>query len=206
MKPLIFILFLFQSFFITQQTLANTTVLIQSADDLIDTEYKKIKELHGDLNKDGHDDLIAVYENSQGNRRLNIAFKKGTSYQVVTSSTTALLDKFGGGMMGDPLQSIKVDRGSLVISHFGGSRQRWWYVYRFRYQKNKKGIQGFYLIGNTSGVEDSIKIENYKETDKNLLTGDVVVQTKNSKGEFIKTKKKEPVLPLIPINSSQLYK
>jgi hypothetical protein len=41
----------------------------------------------------------------------------------------------------DETPGIFVDRGSLLIKHYGGSSWRWIYIYRFRYQNN-----GWYLI------------------------------------------------------------
>lgn len=172
---------------------------------LIPEGYKKISTTQGDLNKDQTQDLVIVAENEAGQRKLIITFTINSAYKKVLEIDGILMSKTEGGVMGDPLMEPKIDRGSLVISHYGGSRQRWFYTERFRYQKNKKGQLDFYLIGHTQGTEDTLHPGSAKQTDHNLLTGDVVVQTRDQNDKEHMTKSKKPIKNLISIKNYKRF-
>ena len=141
-----------------------------------------------DLNKDGQKDLLLVICKPSKEemedckiRTLILAFKEKNSYKLSLIQNGAILDKDMGGAFGDPFESIKVERGSIVIRHYGGSRERWAYTHRFRYQDS-----GCYLIGETKETMDTMSKQSDK-IDKNLLTGNVVKEESDIKGK--KTKK-----------------
>ena len=81
-------------------------------------------------------------------------------------SDAAVLDGDEGGVFGDPFESFSVERGALVIMHYGGSRDRWGYTHRYRYQGGQ-----WMLIGLSFGNTDSINLEHFDNHDINLLTG-----------------------------------
>ena len=67
--------------------------------------------------------------------------------------------------MGDPLGDVRIENGTFLIAHSGGSRWRWAYSHRFRLQKG-----GWALIGETSESYDSMNNES-EIKDHNLVTG-----------------------------------
>ncbi|WP_213526793.1 hypothetical protein [Paenibacillus sp. J31TS4] len=134
----------------------------------------------GDLNKDGVEDAAVILEQETGkdgevpNRALFIAFGDGNGgYQQSILAVKAILRADQGGAWGDPLEGISVDNGSLVISFYGGSNDRWYANYRFRFQDND-----WYLIGATMGsyFTGTMTRENANEEDYNLLTGDYIIR------------------------------
>lgn len=145
-----------------------------------------------DLNNDGINDIAIVIEET--NKSLDIAPKralliafgdKNNAYTLSVIAENAILKADEGGVWGDPLEGISVDRGSLLISFYGGSNWRWYRTYRFRFQDND-----WYLIGATLGsyfTGNTIE-ENADEEDYNLLTGDYIKKKADEKGNIQTTK------------------
>lgn len=69
-------------------------------------------------------------------------------------------------MMGDPFEGISIERSCIVIHHFGGSRQKWTYTHRFRYQNGD-----FQLIGAT--VNEGSPCDYFVNVDYNLSNGKI---------------------------------
>lgn len=139
----------------------------------------------GDLNEDDIIDEAVIIEkenldNKAPSRAILIALGDNQNkYKLSVISEKAVLRSDEGGIWGDPLESIKIDRGSLLINFYGGSNIRWYEKYRFR---NQDG--GWYLIGATSGTYNSGSnlIENADEEDYNLLTGDYIIKKTDENG------------------------
>jgi len=140
----------------------------------IPENWQIIKKTEGDLNKDKLADVVIVIEQEKQNlpleevapRALLIAFQKNNgSYELSIQSDKAILMANEGGIFGDPLEEISVDKGSLLIKFYGGSNWRWQNIYRFRYQDND-----WYLIGATFTDYHTISGDGIIE-DYNLLTG-----------------------------------
>lgn len=134
----------------------------------------------GDLNKDEIDDIAVIIEEERGTeeqapqRAILIAFGNGDhEYSLSIKTEKAILKADAGGVWGDPLEGISIDRGSVLISFYGGSNSRWYAKYRFRFQD-----QDWYLIGATLGSyhTGTTTIENADEEDYNLLTGDFTLR------------------------------
>jgi hypothetical protein len=146
----------------------------------------------GDLNKDGIDDAAVVIEEisaSEGEapaRMLLIAFgDKNDTYTLSVKAEKAILRSNEGGVWGDPLEGISIDRGSVLISFYGGSNWRWYSKYRFRFQDNE-----WYLIGATLGTyfTGNATIDDADEEDYNLLTGDFIIKKRDEAGNIVITK------------------
>ncbi|MEK4058384.1 MULTISPECIES: hypothetical protein [unclassified Paenibacillus] len=134
----------------------------------------------GDLNKDGITDVAMIIEQLQPNteeapeRSLLIAFGTNDSYLLSIIADKVILKSDEGGIWGDPFESLSIDRGSVVVSDYGGSNWRWYNKYRFRFQDNE-----WYLIGATMGeyFSGNATQEEADEQDYNLLTGDYIKKT-----------------------------
>ena len=172
----------------------------ESIDSFIPDGWKLIRETSGDLNKDGLEDITGVIELDKAYEKniedappriLFIAFKEKDAYHLSIQTDKAILRSDMGGVWGDPFDNISVDRGSILITFYGGSNYRWGQVFRFRFQNNR-----WYLIGAT--IYSSL-IETGEESneDYNLLTGKMIKTTIDESGkkqeETINRGKKELV-------------
>ncbi|MEK5028289.1 hypothetical protein [Paenibacillus sp. FSL M7-1046] len=141
----------------------------------------------GDLNKDGITDVAMIIEQLQPNteeapeRSLLIAFGTNDSYLLSIIADKVILKSDEGGIWGDPFESLSIDRGSVVVSDYGGSNWRWYNKYRFRFQDNE-----WYLIGATMGeyFSGNATQEEADEQDYNLLTGDYIIKKTNEDGKM----------------------
>jgi hypothetical protein len=131
----------------------------------------------GDLNRDGIKDVAIIIEELKSEtewapqRALLIAFGTKNDNDTYTLSIIAdniILPSDAGGVWGDPFESLSIDRGSVVISDYGGSNWRWYNTYRFRFQDDD-----WYLIGATMGEFYTGNLTGNEE-DYNLLTGDYI--------------------------------
>lgn len=127
----------------------------------------------GDLDKDGVDEKIIVCDTDRetdfGTERVIQIYKnknKKGKWKLWHTSTGAVLPSAHGGMMGDPFQEISVENGCIVIRHFGGSRQKWSYTHRYRFQKNN-----WKLIGAT--IFFGAPCDYWCSVDYNLSTGNI---------------------------------
>jgi hypothetical protein len=151
----------------------------------------ELVEAVGDLNKDGISDIVTVIEETSKtveapSRALIIAFgHKNKTYSLSIKAEKAILKSDEGGVWGDPFESVSIDRGSVLISFYGGSNDRWYYLYRFRFQDND-----WFLIGATLGnyFTGTTTQDNADEEDYNLLTGDYVIKIQDEQGKLNTTK------------------
>lgn len=136
------------------------------------------EKVEGDLNKDGIQDVALVIEKLENpkdqapERALLIAFgNQDGTYTRSIIADKAILKADEGGVWGDPLANLAIDRGSVVVSFYGGSNDRWYGNYRFRFQNGD-----WYLIGATVGsyFTGTMTEKTGDEADYNLLTGDYV--------------------------------
>jgi hypothetical protein len=81
-------------------------------------------------------------------------------------SDAAVLDGDEGGVFRDPFDDMSIDKGTVVISHYGGSRDRWNFTHRYRFQNGR-----WSLIGLSLGHTDTLNLEHYDDQDINLSTG-----------------------------------
>lgn len=162
--------------------------------------------VEGDLNSDGIDDKAFVIEEKldpekNPQRDLIIAFgNEDASYSQSIRAEKAIMLRNDGGAFGDPFEDLIIDRGSIVLSFIGGSSERWYMNYRFRFQD-----EGWYLIGSTEGalVEVDKAMDNIEE-DYNLITGDYVIR-KLEDGKIVTMKGKVEKKPLIKLIDFDVY-
>lgn len=172
--------------------------------------FTQLKEATGDLTKDGQDERVIVYDTPKQTgmgteRQLYIYTRENNAWKLLHTSTGPVLPSEHGGTMGDPFDHLAVERGTVVIGHFGGSRQKWNYTHRYRFQQGD-----WYLIGATIGSGDACESESY---DYNVSTGKIQVQYENdhcddageSQGETTTEKFTFTHKPAAPIKMDGFY-
>jgi hypothetical protein len=169
--------------------------------DFVPAGWKVLKQAEGDLNKDGVPDAVlalasiqedaSAEEAMEAPRPLLILLKQADGSFVLSGShPDFILCKMCGGVFGDPLEGVKIERGTVVVTHYGGSNQKWGTTHRFRFQDGD-----WYLIGQTEMSRNGLTGEHH-ETDKNLVTGDVIETDTDEKGKTVTKKSKPPKAPL----------
>lgn len=163
----------------------------KAAKDFVPAGWFVLAESAGDLNKDGQEDLVLILAHGSEKssdpdasqetpRWLVLLFRnREGGFRRSAVSDKAVFCRSCGGVFGDPFQEIAVERVSVVISHYGGSCQRWGMVHRFRYQDDD-----WFLIGETLTDVDCNTLQE-TTTDRNLLTG---VTIKEKAGRVVEKK------------------
>ncbi|UBH29557.1 hypothetical protein [Aeromonas enteropelogenes] len=171
---------------------------------------KVIGEAMGDLDKDGIDEKVIVLDTGLdgeiGTQRTLLIYKKKQDKWVLWhSSQGPILDSAHGGMMGDPFISVDIQRGAIVIDHFGGSRHKWSYTHRYRFNN-----KAWYLIGAT--INYGAPCEGFFNFDFNVMTGKAIYKTyqdgciDEEVASNFKTEQKEISVPVTkPIDMDEFY-
>lgn len=160
MKKLISILLFFFSFITFAQK------------NYIPKGYKIIEEKNGDLDNDGINEKVIVFETSDSTdfgyiREIQILKKSNTEWLEWKESRNAVLKSQDGGMMEDPYGDIEIKNGILIINQNGGSSWKWGYTDKYRFQNNE-----FELIEYTSNYGKLC--EYWANFDFNLSTGKII--------------------------------
>ena len=127
----------------------------------------------GDLDGVQGDEAVMIYKTpmpaEMGVASCLAVFRKTDGQWALWHQTPApLLGDQNGGMMGDPYDGVAISRRCIVVNHFGGSRQKWHYTHRYRFQNGD-----WYLVGAT--VNFGAPCDYRMQLDYNLSTGDAVV-------------------------------
>jgi hypothetical protein len=135
--------------------------------------WKVIDIVYGDLDNIAGDEAVISYktpiDGDMGKMQALAVFKKAKGkWELWYQTSSPLLSDQAGGMMGNPYAGISIERRAIVIQHFGGSRDKWNYRHRYRFQNNN-----WYLIG--AEVNFGAPCDNFTKFDYNLSTGDAVV-------------------------------
>lgn len=105
------------------------------------------------------------WDSQSANREFMVFFaKQDGGFEHVFSNGNWLGRTDFGGTMGDSHDAFYIDRGSIIVGTYGGSRWTWSTSVRIRYQENK-----WRMIGYTNENLDRIKID-WGKYDRNLLT------------------------------------
>ena len=131
-------------------------------------ELKKIA--YGNLDENENDEAAAVYEmpnidHGDAQQVLAIYKKENGKWKILHQTSAPLLSSQSGGMMGNPFNGISISKKSIVIKHFGGSRDKWEYTHRYRFQNGD-----WYLIGASSSF--GAPCDYWVSFDYNISTGD----------------------------------
>ena len=145
-------------------------------ENIIPKEYRSIKEIYGDLNKDSVDEKVVVYnvsdteDEDEGIDREIVIFKKeDKNWKIWHRSKTAIGNSKDGGMMGDPFEDIEIKNGILLISQSGGSSWKWRHIDKYRFQNND-----FELIGYVSNAGKAC--EYWEDVDYNISIGKIIIK------------------------------
>lgn len=146
----------------------NSPQLDTLAEPALPKGYIILADTTGDLNKDGLPERLVVYNTPRqtdfgSERELAIYQQKNGRWELWHTSVGAVLPSEHGGTMGDPFDGIAVENGAITINHFGGSRHRWYYIHRYRFQQ-----EDWYLIGAT--IQAGEPCQYWETMDYNLST------------------------------------
>lgn len=152
---------------------------VSGAEGVVPRGWKLLASAAGDLNRDGKPDLAvalsqvepALVAHEDDRPRILALYLRGKEGRLRRSATSqaVLLRANQGGVWGDPFESLAIERGAVVIRHYGGSAHRWGYVHRFRLQEAE-----WKLIGETRVSHHTLS-HFRRERDHNLVTGLVLV-------------------------------
>ena len=137
-------------------------------------KFKMIIEEIGDLDNDGIDEKIVIYEinevtNYRKLRELWIFKNENGKWINWIKTNDAILASNEGGPMGDPLEGIEIENNLLRIHFYGGSNWKWTYTDTYKFQNNQ-----FELIGYT---HTNFKLcDDWDSLDFNLSTGKIVLK------------------------------
>lgn len=143
--------------------------------ELVPKQYRSIKKISGDLDKDSIEEKVVVYNVAEKedevegvDRELVIYKKTNNKWMIWQRSASAIGNSKDGGMMGDPFEDIIIKNGLLLVSQAGGSSWKWGYTDKYRYQDG-----AMQLIGHTSNYGKLC--EYWTNVDYNVMTGRMVI-------------------------------
>lgn len=144
----------------------------------IPSEYEIVTSVLGDLDEDGVDELVVVYNKTTANeeddesipRELRIYKREGLKWVDWHKSDQVLYGSRDGGMMVDPLDGVDIQDGVLIVRQFGGGRFKWGITDQYRYQDC-----GFFLVhyAHLSGAP----CEFWESVDFDLSSGKIKLST-----------------------------
>lgn len=131
---------------------------INKYSDLVPKNFIIFEELHGDLNKDGIDDLVLIIKDTdkdyivhdenrreldRNRRGIIIAFNKNSNYEpVITNYSCFSSENEDGGAYFAPELWIEINKkGNLGVHYNHGKYGLWGYI--FRYQNNDFEMIGY---------------------------------------------------------------
>ncbi|MCB0698503.1 MAG: hypothetical protein H6551_01965 [Chitinophagales bacterium] len=135
----------------------------ESYDEFIPEAYMLHEEYHGDLNRDNYEDVLLVLEPTADpdymiNRAVMLLTRnEDSTLKIAAMCKNGALCKECGGMMGDPLANVVINKGYFTIEHFGGSREKWTDDPTFKYNKEHGK---WYLHRRSKQVHDGLDPEN----------------------------------------------
>lgn len=99
--------------------------------------------VRGDFDNDGDEDILAVFardaDRSSTSPRGLLLLRRGEHRRLskVLDNPTAILCFRCGGMLGDPLQEVRIGPSEITLRFEGGSRELWSSEYRFEYAQGR---------------------------------------------------------------------
>lgn len=170
-------------------------------------EPNQIAESFGDLDKDGIEEKVVVIDtgielNAGTERQLLIYKKSNNEWKLWHTSVGVVVQ---GGLMNSSFENLTIERGCIVIRHFGGSRNKWFYTHRFRYQNNDWELIGA-TIDNYTMCELSEKFDYNFSTGKMIYTKETEVCEEGEDAKVINTENIEFKKKLIELPKMDGFK
>jgi hypothetical protein len=129
-----------------------------------------------------------------GDRVIQLFRGQANGFTKISENNKIVLRADDGGVFGDPLNGVAVNKkGSVTLSFYGGSNWRWSYTYTFQFRSKDLYLIGFDDYSGFTG-DGSFEISS-----TNFLTGKVIQS--HSKGEGQKTYTKTSRVPVKPLVS-----
>ena len=127
----------------------------------------EISEAFGDLDGDGKDERVVVWQDSDLHRVLQI-FKRDSENKWIKwqEFSNVIMESDDGGAMGDPFEGLEIKNRVITINHSGGGgRFEWSYIHKYRLDLKDK-------IWKLIGVSVNMLDKNVRDQslDYNLLT------------------------------------
>lgn len=131
-------------------------------------------ETMGDLDNDGIDEKVVVYDTNEstvsGNiREIWILKNKNGKWTEWQKSRNAIRKSKEGGKRGEPFEGINIKNNVLSIHFSGGTNWIWTYTDKYKFQNNQ-----FELVNHTSNF--SKPCDHWESVDFNLSTGKMIVK------------------------------
>ncbi len=162
MKIILFFISCFLITFCCQSQSNLVTAFIPEGYDLLDSAS-------GDLNKDGHKDMILLLKRkdeqlfSETTRPLLILHgDKTKNYNLIARHDSVVLCQGCGGVFGDPYAGVVIKDNFFSVEHYGGSNWRWTRIMTFKYQSKTKN----YLLHRDAG--ESYHMSDLDKTTQNV--------------------------------------
>ncbi|MCD1115812.1 hypothetical protein [Chryseobacterium turcicum] len=142
--------------------------------------YEKILETKGDLDKDGKDETLIVFNSDKRNnedfnrgfqREIFIIKNNNGQLKIWKKNPTVILgSKTGFSPEYNTLPEVSIKNGVIIISQSYSTNSRHTYTYKhtYRFQNND-----FYLIGSVVKFDDTCQFNRFSEI--NFSTGKVIV-------------------------------
>ena len=122
-------MFLSNTSFSQSKVLSNIPKTAKNIQSFIPEGYDTLMVTKGDLNNDNEKDIVLVLFNEIEKKDLQntnvdsipgrlfiILFKKNNDYHLAAASSSIILCKYCGGVMGDPFQEVTIDKGVIVAA------------------------------------------------------------------------------------------
>lgn len=178
---------------LADEAMSIVPAVANSLEALVPKGWKLESKVEGNLNRDQLPDVAVTITQKaklpdnpdfEVTRRLLVLAlrQKDGKWQRSAVSDRVALNSDEGGVWGDPFQEIRIERGALVIEHFGGSNWRWGITSRYRFQDNQ-----WSLIGRTDASSFTNDPDYRDDADRNFSTGLVVREFKAAQGSDLLT-------------------
>ncbi len=103
----------------------------------IPDNYDLLAKAEGDLDGDGVNETVFVYntdqENEYGNiRDIYICKKEKDEWMLWKKLNGPVMESKSGGTMGDSFDGITIDKEEIFITHMGGASEKWYYNHSYK--------------------------------------------------------------------------
>ena len=130
-------------------------------------EYECIRYVDGDINGDGRTDAVFVVDDFiyQEQRQLFVLLRQADGSWREVEHNIEMMDRFAGGVKGDPYNGIWVEKGKLLIKETWGSSTGGTQTRFYSYRNGKLTLEQTMTVGYSNFVMGD-DVEVYEESTK----------------------------------------